>query len=438
MDPSTVSEPSSPDARSGPARDTADPSGPPAGTTSEAGTVPSASPGRSSLAWVGLADPATTAPTTAVVAQGPGAAARPSSSATTASSTIPAPWPPNSSGRWIPSVPWAPRSAQKPGRRVRVGIERGPGHLGRAARLHPALDRQPELVVLVTDPDGHRSGSGGMRPVRPTGCPGGDGATFGRRSERPVRSRSRRVSTIPATLTRTGSSSGPIISRSTGPELGYQPLNTGGRRSAKALRPSWQSSVPVTSSWATASSHRAVARSDSRDRLVRYLAAAMALVGPAASRAAQAPASAEQLVAGDHPVDQAQPLGLGGRDVVAEEEQLLGLLGTDQAGQQVGASGVGGDAPPDEHRDELGLFGRHHQVAGQGQVHPATGRGGVDGGDDRLLAVEHGPDQALPPVADEPGRIPHGRSGAPGRAGPGPGPGSAGRRRCRTPSPRPR
>src|SRR5665213_1992506 len=73
---------------------------------------------------------------------------------------------------------------------------------------------------------------------------------------------------------------------------GYQPLNSGGRRSAKAARPSRQSSVPVTSSWAAASSHRAVVRSDSRARLVRYLVALIARVGALASRSAHAPASA--------------------------------------------------------------------------------------------------------------------------------------------------
>ncbi len=50
-------------------------------------------------------------------------------------------------------------------------------------------------------------------------------------------------------------------------------------------------------------------------------------------------------------------------------------------------------------------------------MHTATGCGGVDRGDHRLLAVEHGTDQALPSVADEAGRIPHGESGGAGRPG---------------------
>ena len=81
-------------------------------------------------------------------------------------------------------------------------------------------------------------------------------------------------------------------------------------------------------------------------------------------------------------------MGLGGRNVVAEEEELLGLLDPDQPGQQPGAAGVGGDAPADEDLDEPRLLGRHHEVAGERQVHAAAGGRAVDPGDDRLLAVE--------------------------------------------------
>ena len=198
---------------------------------------------------------------------------------------------------------------------------------------------------------------------------------------------------------------------------GYQPRNTGDRRSAKAARPSRQSSVPVTSSWATDSSHREVARSDSRDRLVRYLAIPMALVGPVASLAAQAAASSSSSARGTTRLTSPSRSASRAGHVVPEEEQLLGLLGADEPGQQVGAAGVGGDPPADEHLDELGLLRRQHQVAGQGQVHPAAGGRGVDRGDDRLLAVEDGADQALPAGADESGGVAHGPVG--GALGPG-------------------
>ena len=138
--------------------------------------------------------------------------------------------------------------------------------------------------------------------------------------------------------------------------------------------------------------------------MVSHLATPMALVGPWPA-ARPAPRRGLELGPRDDPVDQAEALGLGGRDVVTEEEQLLGLLDPDQAGQDLGAAGVGGDPPPDEDLDELRLLGRHHQVAGERQVHAAAGRGAVDGGDDRLLAVEDGGDEALPAVADDPRRL---------------------------------
>src|ERR1035437_1333593 len=69
----------------------------------------------------------------------------------------------------------------------------------------------------------------------------------------------------------------------------YHPRNSGVRRSANDARPSRQSSVPVISSWPTASSQKAVDLSDSRARLVRYLAMPMAWVGPDANRVAHSP-----------------------------------------------------------------------------------------------------------------------------------------------------
>ena len=107
------------------------------------------------------------------------------------------------------------------------------------------------------------------------------------------------------------------------------------------------------------------------------------------------------------PGDQADPVGLGGWDVVAEEEELLGLLDPDQSGQDPRSAGVGCDAAPDEHLDELGLLGHHDEVAGQGQVHAAPRRRAVDAGDDRLLAVEDGGHEALPAVPDHPRPVAH-------------------------------
>ena len=155
IEPRTVRPPSSPSVPTRPGLATADPSGPPTGTTTEAGSEPSASPGTSSLRWVGLPPSATTAPTTAVVAQGPGAAARPSSSATMASSTIPAPWPPSSSGSADPEAPLGAQIAPERRKPVGIGVESGPGHLRWAPGLRPSPERNPQVLVLLPDADGH-------------------------------------------------------------------------------------------------------------------------------------------------------------------------------------------------------------------------------------------------------------------------------------------
>ena len=69
---------------------------------------------------------------------------------------------------------------------------------------------------------------------------------------------------------------------------------------------------------------------------------------------------------------------------------------------------------PHEHLDELGRVGHHDEVAGQGELGAAAGRGAVHRGDHRLLAVEHRADEPLPAGADEPGRV----ARRPGRARP--------------------
>src|SRR5256714_1327293 len=104
-------------------------------------------------------------------------------------------------------------------------------------------------------------------------------------------------------------------------------------------------------------------------------------------------------------VHEPDALGLGGRDVVAEEEQLLRLLRADQASEQVRAAGVGRDAAADEHRDESRLLGHDHQVAGEREVHAAPRRRCIHARDDRLLAVLDRRDQPLPAVADDAGAL---------------------------------
>ena len=134
-------------------------------------------------------------------------------------------------------------------------------------------------------------------------------------------------------------------------------------------------------------------------------------------------------------VDQAERCGVGGGQVVAEEQQLLGLLHADQAGEQVGAAAVGDDAAAHEHLDELGGVGGDDEVAGEREVGADAGGGAVDRGDHRLLAVEHGGDEPLGAVADRSGDVAGGAQPARRRDGRRPAARPAGRRRCRSASP---
>ena len=178
MMPWTRRAPSLSDRPRRPAGAIADPSAEPVGTSNDIGVVPSARPGSKALACSAVAHSASTAPATIVVDQGPGAAAFPSSSATTASSNSPAPWPPNSSGRWIPSVPWAARSSQKGGRlssaassaaRVTAGGQRDSIHRSMEARSSSCSSRMPmaidQFLHLRMSPRPDRTD----RPVGPDG-----------------------------------------------------------------------------------------------------------------------------------------------------------------------------------------------------------------------------------------------------------------------------
>ncbi len=86
---------------------------------------------------------------------------------------------------------------------------------------------------------------------------------------------------------------------------------------------------------------------------------------------------------GHHPVDDAEPLGLLGRDHVGEQGQLLGLVEADEPGQDPRPTEVHAEAAAGEDLGEAGLITGHDQVAGQGHVHPGTGGHPVHLGDDR-------------------------------------------------------
>src|SRR5262245_45327339 len=94
-----------------------------------------------------------------------------------------------------------------------------------------------------------------------------------------------------------------------------------------------------------------------------------------------------QLGRGHDLVDEAEPLGVRGGEVVAEEHELLRLVQADVARKQEPATGIERNAAPHEHLDEPRRVGGEDEVAGVGEVRAETGRRAVDGRDDRLLEI---------------------------------------------------
>ena len=97
---------------------------------------------------------------------------------------------------------------------------------------------------------------------------------------------------------------------------------------------------PLTISTKSASSSNNVARSTSSERLRSRLANPIVFVGPCASRSAHSRRGRLELAAGHDLVDEADALGLGRGEVVAEEHELLRLLQPDERG------GAGTSPPP--------------------------------------------------------------------------------------------
>ena len=104
----------------------------------------------------------------------------------------------------------------------------------------------------------------------------------------------------------------------------------------------------------------------------------MVFVGPCASRSAHSRAAASSSAARHDLVHDADALGVGGREVVAEEHELLRLVEADQPGERYTTPAVGDEPAPHEHLDEAGGVGGDHQVGGQRHRDAAAGRGAVD------------------------------------------------------------
>ncbi len=107
--------PTSPETRRVPSPAGVASNAPDPGRATAVGVVPSTMGPSRTLRWGSSAPAATTAAASMVGRAGPGMTARAISSTTTASSSIPKPWPPCSSATWMPSQPWAASSSQNGG-----------------------------------------------------------------------------------------------------------------------------------------------------------------------------------------------------------------------------------------------------------------------------------------------------------------------------------
>ena len=84
--------------------------------------------------------------------------------------------------------------------------------------------------------------------------------------------------------------------------------------------------------------------------------------------------------------DETDALGLGRRHSAPRHHQLEGLLGRHRADQR-NRDDERPEADVDLRSAELRVVGRHHQVTGQGQTHPAGQRVAADLGDRRLAQL---------------------------------------------------
>ena len=168
----------------------------------------------------------------------------------------------------------------------------------------------------------------------------------------------------------------------------YQPFHSGARRSRNDATPS----LRVLGRRVELDEHRLFleeVRARELGRVVQQLLRPADRLGRARPRAARPTPSAVACssAAGTTLLTMPSALGVGGREVVAEEDELLRLVHADDARQQVRDAAVGDEAAPHEHLDELGVVGRDHEVGREHEHRAAAGRGAVQRDDDRLLAV---------------------------------------------------
>ena len=120
----------------------------------------------------------------------------------------------------------------------------------------------------------------------------------------------------------------------------------------------------------------------------------------AASRVATARASAASDVRGHDPGDQPEPLGVRGRQRLAEQRQLGRLAPDPTSRGRNHVAPLSGTRPIRPNASTKRALGRQPDVAGERERRPGPGRDAVDRADDRLVEGAHRADDRVVALAE--------------------------------------
>ena len=164
---------------------------------------------------------------------------------------------------------------------------------------------------------------------------------------------------------------------------------------AKAATPSAWSSVRPARSCSWASSARLSVEGGVLGRVDQSLGVADGPGWRLGQAGCGLPGCIHHLGAGQHHVDQAGGVRLGGGQRITAEDELRGAVAAQRPDQRPRGAGVRDQADADEGLDERRFFGGVDEVAGQRQAHAGTGGHAIDGGDDGLGKLADGPHQRV-------------------------------------------
>ncbi len=160
------------------------------------------------------------------------------------------------------------------------------------------------------------------------------------------------------------------------------------------------SSVPNTSTNASASASRPTARDCPSPASIARLARPIATTAPAPSSAAHCDACGDDVVVADHAIDEADLQRFIGADLPSAPDQFLGAGGPDEARQALGATGTRDDAEQDLGLTESRPLTGDAQIARHRELEAAAQRIAANRGDDRTRDRVDRVERGAEPVGD--------------------------------------